>query len=334
MDAKTNLFLHVPEGQQTDAFVVWLIYFLDSDEAYALQKQLFFDDLILKKEDKGRAVGGIHLKRDWSKVLLTFHFKDNAEKQEVLFVDNTNSTSPSGIFSADRKYFPNFYRYLYYKMNYVNSQEVREISIAGYDLITAGMMSAVLEKMLGLHQLIEMYYEYIEVRFLRNINVWHEKLFLKHEYNVLWNADAQKYLCDTIVENMCEYGVKYLKITSSRFGRPWNQIDIARKENDYCEVLFWRVEIMKGKLYLRLIQCGKPRKDEVEYKKRRLMILRKEADNIVAGMPAIHPGKVWNRAIKESEVLIFFLEENDLGKLMEMLPKISSRMIDVFKNLE
>lgn len=57
MDAKTNLFLHVREGQQTDAFVVWLIYFLDSDEAYALQKQLFFDDLILKKEDKGRAVG-------------------------------------------------------------------------------------------------------------------------------------------------------------------------------------------------------------------------------------------------------------------------------------
>ena len=111
--------------------------------------------------------------------------------------------------------------------------------------------------MLGLHQLIEMYYEYIEVRFLRNINVWHEKLFLKHEYNVLWNADAQKYLCDTIVENMCEYGVKYLKITSSRFGRPWNQIDIARTENDYCEVLFWRVEIMKGKpVTIRTLDAG------------------------------------------------------------------------------
>ena len=50
-------------------------------------------------------------------------------------------------------------------------------------------------------------------------------------------------------------------------------------------------------------------------------------------MPELHPGKVENRAIKECEVLIFFLKENNLNDLMEMLPKISSHMIDVFKNL-
>jgi hypothetical protein len=51
-------------------------------------------------------------------------------------------------------------------------------------------------------------------------------------------------------------------------------------------------------------------------------------------MPALHPGKVTDRGTKECEVLIFFLEENDLGKLMELLPKISGRMIDVFKKID
>jgi hypothetical protein len=51
-------------------------------------------------------------------------------------------------------------------------------------------------------------------------------------------------------------------------------------------------------------------------------------------MPALHPGKVENRATKESEVLIFFFEENDLDSLMEMLPKITHRMIEVFNGLK
>ena len=63
MDTKTNIFFHAPKELTTDAFLVWLLYFLDSEEAYKMQKQTFFDSLILKKEDCGRAVGVIELKR-------------------------------------------------------------------------------------------------------------------------------------------------------------------------------------------------------------------------------------------------------------------------------
>ena len=337
MDTKTNIFFHAPKELTTDAFLVWLLYFLDSEEAYKAQKQMFFDSLILKKDDYGRAVCGIELKRQENNVdvLLTFRFEDNYEQQTVLFEDKTWSMPHSGQLARYKEIYPDCYRYFYYKLAYVNSQEEQEVSRERYEIINAGMMSSALEKMAGLHPLIKMYYEYITVTFEQEINSFHERIFLKHDYNVLWSADAQKYLCDTIVENMTEQGVPYLEIRNgTSYGRPWTQIDIARKENGYWEGLFWRVDIRSGKFYIRLNQYAEPSEEEVAYKMRRLEILRREANEFVATMPALHPGKVENRATKESEVLIFFLEDNDLDCLMELLPKITSRMIEVFNGLE
>ena len=231
--------------------------------------------------------------------------------------------------------YPNCYRYFYYKLAYVNSQEEQEVSRERYEIINAGMMSSALEKIVGLHPLIQMYYEYITVTFEQETNSYYERIFQKHDYDVLWSADAQKYLCDAIVENMTKQSVPYLEIRNgTSYGRPWTQIDIARKEDGYWEGLFWRVDIRSGKFYIRLNQYADPSEDEVAYKKHRLEILRREANEFVATMPALHPGKVENRATKESEVLIFFFEENDLDSLMEMLPKITHRMIEVFNGLK
>ena len=56
MNTKTNIFFHATKELTTDAFLVWLLYFLDSEESYKTYKQLLFDSLILKKEDRGREV--------------------------------------------------------------------------------------------------------------------------------------------------------------------------------------------------------------------------------------------------------------------------------------
>lgn len=337
MDTKTNIFFHAPKELTTDAFLVWLLYFLDSEEAYKMQKQTFFDSLILKKEDCGRAVGVIELKRQENNVdvLLKFRFEDNDEQHTVLFEDKTWSKPHSGQLARYREIYPDCYRYFYYKLAYVNSQEEQEVSRERYEIINAGMMSSALEKIVGLHPLIQMYYEYITVTFEKETNSYYERIFQKHDYDVLWSADAQKYLCDAIVENMTKQSVPYLEIRNgTSYGRPWTQIDIARKEDGYWEGLFWRVDIRSGKFYIRLNQYADPSEDEVAYKKHRLEILRREANEFVATMPALHPGKVENRATKESEVLIFFLEDNDLDSLMESLPKITRQMIDVFNGLE
>lgn len=337
MVKKTNIFFHAPKELTTDAFLVWLLYLLDSDKAYETPKQTFFDSLILKRKDCGRPVGNVELRRQENNVdvLLTFHFEDNNEQQTVLFEDKTWSMPHSDQLARYKKIYPDCYRYFYYKLAYINSQEEIEVTSEQYEIISVGMMSSTLEMMVDVHPLIKMYYEYITTTFEQEVNSLHERIFLKHDYDVLWSADAQKYLCDVIVKNMAEQGVPYLEIRNgTSFGRPWTQIDIERKSVGYCEVLFWRVDIRSGKFYIRLNQYADPSAEEVKYKMHRLEILRKEADSIVASMPALHPGKVVDRGTKECEVLIFFLEDNDLNKLMEMLPKISSRMIEVFENLD
>ena len=337
METKTNIFFHAPKELTTDAFLVWLIYFLDSKDEYNTDKQAFFDSLILKKEDCGRAVGSIELKRQENNVdvLLTFRFEDNGEEQTVLFEDKTWSMPHSGQLARYKEIYPNCYRYFYYKLAYINSQEEKEVSQEQYEVINAGMMSSTLEKMIDLHPLIKMYYDYIAYTFVDTINSFHERLFVKHDYDVLWSADAQKYLCDTIVENMTKQSVPYLEIRNgTSYGRPWTQIDIARKTDGYWECLFWRVDIRSGKFYIRLNQYAEPLKEEVDYKMRRLEVLRNEANNIIGGMPNLHLGNVENRAVKESEVLIFFLADNDLEAIIESIPKISRHMIDVFQRLE
>jgi hypothetical protein len=230
--------------------------------------------------------------------------------------------------------YPNCYRYFYYKLGYVNSQEEQELSQEQYEIIDAGMMSSVLEKICGLHPLVKMYNDYIVHTFVESVNSYHDKIFVKHDYNVLWNADAQKYLCDAIVDNMTNQNVPFLEIRNgTSFGRPWTQIDIAEKKNGYWEKLFWRVDIRSGKFYIRLNQYAEPSEEEIAYKRHRLEILRNEANGLVATIPALYLGKVENRAIKESEVMIFFLEDNNLETLIESLPKITRHMIDVFQRL-
>lgn len=337
METKTNIFFHAPKELTTDAFLVWLIYFLDSKEEYKAYKQTFFDSLILKKEDCSRAVGSIELKRQENNVdvLLTFRFEDTGKEQIILFEDKTWSMPHSGQLNRYKTLYPNCYRYFYYKLAYVNSQEEKEVSQEQYEVINAGMMSSAIEKMTDLHPLIKMYNDYINYTFVDAINSFHDKLFIKHDYDVLWSGDAQKYLCDTIVENMTKQSVPYLEIRNgTSYGRPWTQIDIARKKDGYWEGLFWRIDIRSGKFYIRLNQYAEPSKEEVDYKMQRLEVLRNEANYIVGTIPDLHPGILENRAIKESEVLIFFLQDNDLECLIESIPKISRHIIDVFKRLE
>ena len=241
----------------------------------------------------------------------------------------------SGQLARYKEIYPNCYRFFYYKLGYINSQEEKEVSQEKYEVINAGMISSTLEKMTSLHPLIKMYYDYITYTFVDAINSFHERIFVKHDYDVLWGADAQKYFCDAIVENMTEQNVPYLEIRNgSSYGRPWTQIDIVRKEDGYWESLFWRVDIRSGKFYIRLNQYAEPSEKEVDYKMKRLEVLRNEAANIVRTMPDLHLGKVENKAVKESEVLIFFLEDNNLERLLEAIPKISRHMIDTFQRLE
>lgn len=337
METKTNIFFYAPKELTTDAFLVWLIYFLDSQENNRDYKQRFFDRLILKQEDCGRPICNIELKRQENNVdvLLLFSFEDNGEKETVLFEDKTWSMPHSGQLARYKEIYPNCYRYFYYKLAYINTQEAKEISQNRYEIINATMMLSIISEFTELHPLIKMYSDYIKYTFVDEIDSYHNSLFVKHNYDTLRSADAQKYLCDMIAESMTKQNVPYIEIRNgSSYGRPWTQIDIAKKEDGYWEALFWRVDIRSGKYYIRLNQYAEPSEEEVSYKMQRLEILRREANRIVESFPNICAGIVENRATKESEVLIFFLEDNDIETLIEAIPAITLQMITAFNGIK
>ena len=205
METKTNIFFHAPKELTTDAFLVWLIYYLDSDEENKEYKQAFFDSLILKKEDCCRTVGSIELKRQENNVdvLLTFRFEDNGEEQTVLFEDKTWSMPHSGQLARYKEIYPNCYRYIYYKTGYVTTIEEQAVSQNHYDLVTDGMMESVLESISELHPLIKIYTDYLNSE-AEAFNYYHERLFLNHDKEILHDSAAQKYLLDTLLENIAE----------------------------------------------------------------------------------------------------------------------------------
>ena len=337
METKTNIFFYAPKELTTDAFLVWLIYFLDSQENNKDYKQHFFDKLILIPKDSGRSICNIELKRQENNVdvLLSFSFEDNGKKETVLFEDKTWSMPHSGQLARYKEIYPNCYRYFYYKLAYINTQEAKEISQNRYEIINATMMLSVISEFTELHPLIKMYSDYIKYTFVDEIDSYHNSLFVKHNYDTLRSADAQKYLCDMIAESMTKQNVPYIEIRNgSSYGRPWTQIDIAKKEDGYWEALFWRVDIRSGKYYIRLNQYAEPSEEEVSYKMQRLEILRREANRIVESFPNICAGIVENRATKESEVLIFFLEDNNIETLIEAIPAITLQMITAFNGIK
>lgn len=138
MEKKTNIFFHATKELSTDAFLVWLIYFLDSKEKYSVYKQRFFDNLILRKEDCGKTVNNIELKRQENRVdvILNFTIANSDDKQTVLFENKTYTTFHDNQLLNYKKRYPNCYRYIYFKLAYINLNERKEVISHGYDIIS------------------------------------------------------------------------------------------------------------------------------------------------------------------------------------------------------
>lgn len=172
-------------------------------------------------------------------------------------------------------------------------------------------------------------------------NLFHESIFVKHDFSVLRNIGAQEYLSDVIIDNLENQGIPVLgrKHGGNFDGTSFAEISFAEtsfadaKGVNYVEQLFWRIDMRAGKYCIRLIQYGEPDKKRVAFKKDRLKILREEAKNIADSQNCKYYDKVSNQGIYRGEVIVFFWEENDFDDLMKALPVLSQYIKTVFDNL-
>lgn len=203
---RTNIFSFIPKSVSSEAFLVWLINYLVSDKKYSQCKQALFDNLLLKMEDKGKSVSEIVVNRQENdmEAVLSFYFNGTDEKHDILllFGDKISNMVHPEQLERYKRFYPNCYHYIYYKVGYVTSIEEQCVSRNQYELITDGMMESVLETMEELHPLIKMYTDYLNSE-SDVVNFYYERIFLKHEKEVLQEPAAQKYLLDSVLE--CNY---------------------------------------------------------------------------------------------------------------------------------
>ena len=204
---RTNIFSFIPKSISSEAFLVWLINYLDSDSKYSLYKQSLFDNLLLKREDKGKSVSQISINRQGNntEAVLSFYFNGTDERHDILllFVDKESNMVRPEQLDRYKWIYPNCYRYIYYKTGYVTTIEEQAVSQNQYDLVTDCMMESVLESILELHPLIKNYTDYLNSEG-EALNYYHERLFLNHDKEILHDSAAQKYLLDTLLENIAE----------------------------------------------------------------------------------------------------------------------------------
>ena len=122
-------------------------------------------------------------------------------------------------------------------------------------------------------------------------------------------------------------------------GSPWTQLDFCRRKDYYegtNETLFWRVDSRAGRTYLRINQYAAipiDRPEIVAHNKRRLKALRELASDISSHYN-LKPGKISNKGVRESEVIIFFFDENPYGPLKELLPEFTTKLQAQYYQLE
>lgn len=344
---RLNIFYHSPKELTTDAFWVWLLYFLDSDEKYRTAKQSLFDSLILRDKDKGRNVGQISVERQKAghhgrvDFVFTFTFLDEMSTQQVLFEDKTWSSTTDNQLTGYKEDYPEAYRYFYYKLAYINKGERECAERCGFDIITARMMEACLSSFCSEHVLIKDYRDYIKDKFADYIESFDSRLFDNREYDLLWDAQVQLFLADRILDvfpKWREQGFYVYNGTSS--GRPWTEISISESNPiipGYDESIFWRIDIRKGQFYIRLNQYSWYEDDELgsisNKKRERLKVLREISNNILSrDAYSLKQGKPTDVGSFEQEIVIFFLPENDWETIFKDIPRFTEAFLESYRN--
>lgn len=341
----TNIFFHAPKELTTDAFWIWILYFLDSEEKYEKNKQQLFDCLILKDEDKGRKVINISVDRQKSSshgridFMFNFTFKDDNTINTVLFEDKTWSSTSLNQLNGYKEDYPNLYRYCYCKLGYANVSERQLVKNCGYDIITAQMMTDCLSLFKDIHILIKYYYDYIKETFSDYISSFKSRLFENKDFNILCDAQAQLYLADKVWETFSEsLKMESYILNGTSSGRPWTEIYIIEDFPiipQYDETIFWRIDNRSGKFYIRLNQYCRYEDDENRTiwnkKQERLKELRRICDDIIRNCQIkLIKGKPTDRGNFEQEIIIFFLDDNPWDIIFNDIPFFTEQFLDIY----
>lgn len=333
-----NIFHHAPKELVTDAFFTWLFYYLDSEENFSNEKDVLFNELLLKEEDKGKKVSNITVNKQVASnkgradIILSFDIEN--ELVSILFENKTWSTTNFNQLNSYQSAHPNLYKYIYLKLAYVNYEEEKLTKQCNYDIIDVFKICKVLEKIKHIHTYISDYYDYIKNTFEQKVNSFEVEIFNNNNPEILLDSQAQQFLLSHIYKKLDGELDNIEFHVGSSSGKPWTQIYFGRTDNVYNgnpEIIFWRIDRRNGSYYIRLNQYAYVDNRHKEKKLKRLGVLRKIINDIILEYD-VNKGVVRNSALKECEIAIFFLNNNNIKDLIDIIPDISTKFIKEYEN--
>ena len=336
---ENNLFKHAQKELVIDAFLCWLFNEMNGNkDLQTLRDQFLFELLNLDS----REIGAIHGMKaetqvDFIDLLVTLE-KPEGEKY-IVFENKMWSSEHSNQLERYKEKKPDALEYVYLKLGYVHKLDEEAANSAGYLIIKANQLYDLLNPFKGHHLFIGEFVEYLKSDFVDPQDNF-ENYVQDDEFEKLSNGSFQQYVMGRIMDNFENQGNiesdLEFRIGSNRGGSSWTQLKFSRKYNfygDQHETLFFRIDKRSGKYYFRVNQYAKGASKFWDRKKKRLDKFRDVAKK-AAEKVGLNPGKLSNRGKNESEVVVFFFEENNsLNAIIKKTPYLAKELIACHKKL-
>lgn len=323
-----NIFQFSPKELTTDAFFAWFFIELEKNPLLHPHLPKIFAKLGLI-EDQTSIIENINVDLQKSSVDLLLHFNANKESITVLFENKTHSTIHSNQLNRYRDKFPNCKKYKYMKLGFINYQETQEVKKSGYDIINAFTIHALLEPLRKIHLIIDHYCDFLNSAFIDNLKWLDNELYISSDISRISERYSQQKILSDLHKNIDGLTECLLfKAGANNNGTPWTQLDFCWHKDAYGngidEFVFWRIDKRGGRPYIRLNQYAEIDGNLSSCKMQNLQKLVNIASAISISL-GLNSGGRSNRGLKETEIAIFFLDENPLSKIHEVLETYTRR---------
>jgi hypothetical protein len=341
-----NLFKYSPKELSLDAFLKYFIFWSVKSDNIDVVKRIFLKEIDLN-EDVSIIKVELQVPFGKKKADIVVHFKLRGKNEFVVFENKTHSTTSLNQLESYKKH--DAYRYLYLKLGYVNSKENALCRATNYDPINSIKLLEIVKSVSKPDCVIRQFQEYLENDYVgvqKKIANSFEAGTIKNEMH---NQDAQLFTLDKLGEKFGKFELDksklaasisnhHIQYSSNTGGQPWSELVFIECSDMTPEALFWRIDKRNNMFYIRLNQYSysKGQPDAIRNSKiARLNELRRYSSQYFSQNSKVKLGKLSNSGENEKEILIFFLDENDIKTLIDVIPifsnAISTKYIEIMK---
>lgn len=350
-----NIFNFATKELVLDAFICWLVNFSKSNRIE--EKKVAFQFLnSIYKINNHKEIGDIkkinRIERQFGDSRIDVYIEvilENDRKIHFIFENKTFTSHHSNQLKRHTEYIRTMVNsvdeetvFTYLKIGYIYPWDL-DAKGFGFKIINLERLLEILKEIKIDSEIFIMYRSYLEnikKQYDELKNLSDKQFLLKEEKEKIFSSvEGSFYYMEKIYNRLQEEGLEeeFYIYNGTSFGRPWVQISFFDRKisEESRKSLFWRLDYRTNHdkewlpyICLRQYRTKKDDQDDIELKKYRKIFqeIAKNYNELEFGI--INDGG--NQ--KEREIgILFFNQNNSIGKIMELIPKFTKEFIEKSK---